>query len=194
MFSRTASCPLNYISTFLLHINLCNILLFGQDIISLNNKFYTYIKWELKNKHILLWWHLKNLLGLIFVITVLFVNTGIQYYKSVSITQKTYTNILLIHFIWILPLHMWSYLLNQTCYNLVGVLLFISFILNRDYQKYVLVARNITQIYFKPHVIYRWIYFGVHTGIRKCKFDGSNQQNIITDSTGYIEGISLGIL
>jgi hypothetical protein len=70
------------------------------------------------------------------------------------------------------------------------------FILNGDYKKYVLVTRNITQIYFKPHVIYRWIYFsGSNSGwIKKCKFDGSNQQNIITDNIESPEGILLGIL
>ena len=91
---------------------------------------------------------------------------------------------------------MWSYLISKTGYNLVEVLLFMSFILNRDYEKYVLATRNITQIYLKPHVIYRWIYFCGFDGgwIKKCKIDGSNQQNIITDNIDQPQGIALGIL
>ena len=54
------------------------------------------------------------------------------------------------------------------------------------------------QINIKLHVICRWVYYSAvstnKTRITKCKFDGSNQQSIITDNNpGIIFGISLGI-
>jgi hypothetical protein len=69
------------------------------------------------------------------------------------------------------------------------------FLLNRNYKKCVLVARNIS-LYLKLHVICRWIYFSevFESRIRKSTFDGSNLQNIITDDIQFPQGIALGIL